>query len=636
VTERGRPPAEQIGPAEHAALLCLAATAVIGAPLWLATGLAALAHTGRWLSLPPAALGAALARWPAHPSDPALAFPPPARAFLPAPVLLYALVLLVYAAAALAGFGGCRLAVRLRGAPAGYAPAAEIRANLSVGAVRARARQTRPSLGRRPDPRQVGLSLGTDARWGQPLWGSVEDSYLYLGPPRSGKGVHLIIGQTLDAPGPVLVTATRPDTLAATLTRRARCGPVAVFDPQNLAGPVPRLRWAPEHGCADPLTAIARARALAAGAQPAAGGLTDAAFWQAMTEAVLRCYLHAAALTGASMREVLAWAARPADPTPIRILRKTGGAAPGWAEELAAQAGADPRQRDSVWSGVRRATDALADPRVLAACCPPAGEHFDPAAFLRQSGTLYLLGSTGTQLSLAPLITALVEQLTDTARQLAARSPGGRLDPPLLLLLDEAANIAPLPSLPSLLADGGGSGITTVAVLQSLAQAGPAGGRPAPTPSGTPPPPKSSSAASRTPTTSPGSAGSPATSTAPPAPAPAARTAPAPRPPPAACPRCRWNGSAACHPAGPSCSPGTPHPAKPGSPPGGSAPTPNTSAPPPSAAGHERRPGRLGRATAAAPPAGRLPTRTRRPPRNPSRLAAAGRLHRPRRATTRP
>jgi type IV secretory pathway TraG/TraD family ATPase VirD4 len=39
------------------------------------------------------------------------------------------------------------------------------------------------------------------------------------------------------------------------------------------------------------------------------------------------------------------------------------------------------------------------------------------------------------------------------------------------LWLDEAANIAPLPSLPSLLADGGGSGLCTVAVFQSLAQA---------------------------------------------------------------------------------------------------------------------------------------------------------------------
>lgn len=59
----------------------------------------------------------------------------------------------------------------------------------------------------------------------------------------------------------------------------------------------------------------------------------------------------------------------------------------------------------------------------------------------------------------------------DTARTLAAAQPGGRLDPPLLLLLDEAANIAPIPSLPNLMSDGAGTGITTVTVLQSLAQA---------------------------------------------------------------------------------------------------------------------------------------------------------------------
>src|SRR5207245_8837443 len=49
-------------------------------------------------------------------------------------------------------------------------------------------------------------------------------------------------------------------------------------------------------------------------------------------------------------------------------------------------------------------------------------------------------------------------------------SPPRRHDPPLALLLDEAANYA-LPSLPSLISEGGGTGITTVAVLQSLAQA---------------------------------------------------------------------------------------------------------------------------------------------------------------------
>ena len=154
------------------------------------------------------------------------------------------------------------------------------------------------------------------------------------------------------------------------------------------------------------------------------------------------------------------------------VLRSESAAAGGWAEEPAAQAGADPHQRDSVWSGVRRSIDSLADPRVLDALSPqPWTASSSPSSSLREHGTVYLLGSTGAQLSVAPLITALLEDLLNTARVLAAGSADGRLDPPLLLLLDEAANIASIPSLPNLLADGGGTGITTVAVLQSLAQA---------------------------------------------------------------------------------------------------------------------------------------------------------------------
>ena len=64
-----------------------------------------------------------------------------------------------------------------------------------------------------------------------------------------------------------------------------------------------------------------------------------------------------------------------------------------------------------------------------------------------------------------------MEDLVETARRLAARSAGARLDPPMLLALDEIGNLAPLPSLPTLMAEGGGTGITTLAVLQSLAQA---------------------------------------------------------------------------------------------------------------------------------------------------------------------
>ena len=68
-------------------------------------------------------------------------------------------------------------------------------------------------------------------------------------------------------------------------------------------------------------------------------------------------------------------------------------------------------------------------------------------------------------------MSALIEDLVETVRRLAAASPGARLDPALLLALDEIGNLAPLPSLPSLMSEGGGSGITTIAVLQSLSQA---------------------------------------------------------------------------------------------------------------------------------------------------------------------
>src|SRR5690606_10686282 len=51
-----------------------------------------------------------------------------------------------------------------------------------------------------------------------------------------------------------------------------------------------------------------------------------------------------------------------------------------------------------------------------------------------------------------------------------AATQGGRLDPPLLLALDEVANIAPLESLPALVSEGGGRGIVTMWATQSLAQ----------------------------------------------------------------------------------------------------------------------------------------------------------------------
>lgn len=98
-------------------------------------------------------------------------------------------------------------------------------------------------------------------------------------------------------------------------------------------------------------------------------------------------------------------------------------------------------------------------------------EHFDPVDFLTNNGTLYLLATGAGAGASWSLVAAFIEDLVETARHLAAASPGARLDPPLLLALDEIGNLSPLPSLPVLMAEGGGTGITTMPVLQSLSQA---------------------------------------------------------------------------------------------------------------------------------------------------------------------
>ena len=324
----------------------------------------------------------------------------------------------------------------------------------------------RPSIVK-PVPNDLGFFLGTSRR--SDCFASVEDSMVILGPPRSGKGYNLVIPFILDAPGAVVTTSTRPDNLAATMTARARRGPVAVFDPQGLArGVTGALRWSPIRGCESPQTAMLRANALCAGA---GAGITDGGFWIQQTNTVVRCLLQAAALDGRTAVDLYRWSlSAPAASQAVSVLAESPGAAPLWSQALDAVITADQRQRDSVWSIVSTVFGPLADPRVVTQLTPASGEEFHPAQFLRDCGTLYLLGTASGASATANFVSALIEDVVENARQVAGASVGARMDPPLALILDEAANY-PLPSLGALMSEGGGTGIATVAVLQSLAQA---------------------------------------------------------------------------------------------------------------------------------------------------------------------
>lgn len=352
----------------------------------------------------------------------------------------------------------------------GIATSRDVRVAASKKSLLARGRTLRPSLDH-PDAPDVGYILGR-AR-GSEVWASVEDSILVLGPPRSGKGLHVVINAILDAPGAVITTATRPDNIAATITARSRRGPVAVFDPQRLADGLPSgLRWSPVRGCEDPLTAMIRATGLASATGLSTGGVESGGFWEGKTRTALQSLLHAAALDRRSPAELFGWTLSPsAAADAVAILSSDPHAAPGWADSLESMIHSDPRTRDSIWMGVSLALSCLADPRVLDAVSPGPGEEFDPASFLTNNGTLYLLATGAGAGASWSLVAAFIEDLVETARHLAAASPGARLDPPLLMALDEIGNLSPLPSMPVLMAEGGGTGITTMPVLQSLSQA---------------------------------------------------------------------------------------------------------------------------------------------------------------------
>jgi type IV secretory pathway TraG/TraD family ATPase VirD4 len=92
---------------------------------------------------------------------------------------------------------------------------------------------------------------------------------------------------------------------------------------------------------------------------------------------------------------------------------------------------------------------------------------FDPAAFTASRDTLYLL--TESRSAAAPLIAALTDTVMRAGRRQAERA-GGRLDPPMIVVLDEAANICRIADLPELYSHLGSRGMVPVTILQSYQQ----------------------------------------------------------------------------------------------------------------------------------------------------------------------
>ncbi|WP_314254635.1 type VI secretion protein [Streptomyces sp. DSM 40907] len=255
--------------------------------------------------------------------------------------------------------------------------------------------------------------------------------------------------------GAALVVTSSPTLWAETKDARAKLGPVLLYDPSHLCDTPARMHWNPAEGCADRDTAAARAIALLAPVRPQARmdeAVADTA------ETLLRSWLQAAALDDRPFKLLHRWAQGNSAQDPVRVLRTHPQAAPGAAGELESALTAHPERREFAQSLTARALSCLTSIHIREACNSNRADALALASFVAEGGTLYLVGEAledpRTHPGAMPLLTALASHVVEHGRRMAARSSHGRLDPPLSLVLDDVAAVAPIPQLPELLTDG--------------------------------------------------------------------------------------------------------------------------------------------------------------------------------------
>jgi type IV secretion system protein VirD4 len=287
-------------------------------------------------------------------------------------------------------------------------------------------------------------------------------SVLVLGPTQSGKTTALAIPALLEWDGPVIATSVKDDLVAHTRAYRATRGRIWVFDPTGAGRVGGRSQWSPLAEASTWSGAQRVAQALVS-ATPAHAGLSDGSFWYAASAKLLAPMLLAAQHGGRPMSEVVRWT-NLQETDEVRLLLELAGETEA-VHALVAGSARDERIRSSIYTTLETVLAPYEDPVVAESAGRP---DIDPVVLLEGNNTLYLCGPAHEQARVQGVFSALVGSIVHAAVRRYERD--GPLDPPLLVVLDEAANIAPLQDLDHLASTGAGMGIQLVTVCQDLAQ----------------------------------------------------------------------------------------------------------------------------------------------------------------------
>lgn len=474
------------------------AVAVVAAVSWGGATLALVAG-GHMVAPSLPATFDALARLPGSTGSPASAWPEPYASLLPGPFLywpstaLAAVLVAVLVALGVRWFGRSRVGTSRR-RPLGVDARPQF----------ARRRDLAPLLVDHPKPgrfvvARFGRSLvatettPTGRRNGRPSQRRGDRGALALiGPSRSGKTTAAVSG-ILEWEGPAVLSSVKADLLAVTRGWRSQQGSVRIYDPTaSTVASGTSATWSPLQQANTVLGAQRAARALC-DAAPRGGVEGGMDFWLAQAEILLSGLMYVAHHVHRDMEAVCEWVLlqdHPADlgPGEVRMaldqLMKSKDSAIV-AGALEASKGLlsvwelEERTRSSVYSTAQTVVWPWSEPGVAASArqdrTKEAPPNLDLRWLLSGANTVYLCSPIEDQRRLAPAFGGLLNDLINQAYRQVAQT-GRPLDPPLLVVVDEAGN-TPLRSLPEYASTLAGIGVVLVTIWQSLAQIEAAYGR---------------------------------------------------------------------------------------------------------------------------------------------------------------
>lgn len=416
---------------------------------WVGAAAICMVYSGRapHLGAVPAGLAALRVLSGSHWSDPASAYPGTTRSLMPGPLGWWlAASGVVVTVSSLATAAVLRVEPTMARERLGRRP-------YDWRGARPRAWARGRDLARGRDDTK-GFTLGRLD--GRSICADEESHVAVVAPTRAGKTTRCIAPWLVEHRGPAIVTSTKRDVLELTAERRGRAGRIWIFDPFSADS----TTWSPIAGCTSWSHCLRQAQWLAD--STAAGDSEVARYWRGEAAKLLAPLLHAAALDRADIDRVLAWV--DAQDTRMPTLLLKAGGADAAALQLQSVADLDGRNRGTTYMSTGSVLSAYRYPEV-AACI---GNGFTADKFLKSGAdTLYLVSAERHQQLLAPLLVSMISALTHHAIESGEFRQDERR---LRILLDEAANIAPLPDLPRMLSQAAGHGIRIATVWQSLAQ----------------------------------------------------------------------------------------------------------------------------------------------------------------------